>query len=329
MQHGNSDIPESSDVMRHSSVPRHARPTRMGHRTTQGVPVAVYRRTPGTPPVAVAHLPDVPLTPQPLPDPQTHTHDFLVLFYAHRASGRFLIDDREWSVTDGDLFVIAPGQVLSFPTDTAEIVADGWVVFFPADVIRTGVYSSWRAHPLLFPFAGGTDRTQRLRIPPAERNPWVDRLAALDAELQARRNGHHEAALAHLTLLLVTVARLTTDVAGDLRSADEPLLAAVFDALEQHFRDPVSLSDIAAAVALTPGHLTTLVRRKTGRTVQQWLTERRMQEARRLLTETDLTVAAISRRVGHPDVSYFIKRFRTEHDATPAQWRQGAGGVGE
>jgi AraC family transcriptional activator of pobA len=125
-----------------------------------------------------------------------------------------------------------------------------------------------------------------------------------------------------LTLLLVTVARLTTDVAGDLRSADEPLLAAVFDVIAQRFREPISPSDVAAEVALTPGHLTTAVRRKTGRTVQQWLTERRMQVARRLLSETDLTVAAISRRVGHPDVSYFIKRFRIEHDATPAPWRR-------
>lgn len=142
-----------------------------------------------------------------------------------------------------------------------------------------------------------------------------------DAELRARRTGFAEATLAHLTLLLVTVARLSTDVAGELRSADEPLLAAVFDVIERRFGDPISLSDVAAEIALTPGHLTTVVRRKTGRTVQQWLTERRMQEARRLLTETDLTVEAISRRVGHPDVSYFIKRFRTEHDATPAQWR--------
>ncbi|WP_436536727.1 AraC family transcriptional regulator [Actinoplanes sp. HUAS TT8] len=296
----------------------------MGRRTAGGVPVAVYRRGPGTPPVAVSRLPDVALTPHPLPRPQTHTHDFLVLLYADRASGTFVIDDRKWSVTDGDLFVVAPGQVLSFPAEVADIVTDGWVVFFPADVIRAGAYASWRAHPLLFPFAAGGERAQRLRVPPGERNAWLDRLSALDAELQGRRTGYPEAALAHLTLLLVAVARLTPDVAGELRSADEPLLAAVFDVIEERFADPVSLADVAAALALTPGHLTTVVRRKTGRTVQQWLTERRMQEARRLLTETDLTVAAVAHRVGYPDASYFIKRFRTEHEATPERWRQGA-----
>jgi AraC-like DNA-binding protein len=238
-----------------------------------------------------------------------------------------VIDEREWTVTDGDLFVIAPGQVVSFAGPHEEIAADGWVLWFPADVIRAGTpgaYSSWRAHPLLFPFARGIDRAQRLRVPAADRGGWVERFARLEAELRARRDGYQEAALAHLTLVLVAAARLSTDVADQLRSADEPLLAAVFEVIEQRYHEPISLTDVAAELALTTGHLTTVVRRKTGRTVQQWIALRRMQHARLLLTGTDLTVAAISHRVGFPDVSYFIKRFRAEHQATPAQWRRAA-----
>jgi AraC-like DNA-binding protein len=249
----------------------------------------------------------------------------LVLFYAHRADSRFRIDDRAWSVTDGDLFVLAPGQVLAFP-ERIDTIADGWVVFFPADAVRAGTTSTWQAHPLLSAFAhtGQHDRAQRLRIPAEERAGWAERLAALDAELAARRDGYREAALAHLTLLLVAVSRLSADVAGELRSADEPLLAAVFDIIERRYQEPISLADVAAELALTAGHLTTSVRRKTGRTVQQWLTERRMQQARFLLTDTDLTVAAVGRRVGYPDAGYFIRRFRGEHSVTPARWRQAA-----
>lgn len=276
-----------------------------------------FDRTPGGPPVAVARIPGGIQAAG-----RTHAHDFLVVFYAHRADGRIELDGRGWSVSDGDVFVIAPGQVVSFPVPHDLVVDDGWVAWFPADVIRPAdAYPSWRAHPLLFPFARGEDRAQRLRVPQAERAAWFDRFAALDAELRARRDGHREAALAHLTLLLVAVSRLTSDVAGALRAGDEPLLAAVFDVIERRFHEPVSLAGVAAELSLTPGHLTTVVRRKTGRTVQQWLTQRRMQQARRLLADTDLTVAAISRRVGYPDVSYFIRRFRADHDMTPAQWR--------
>ncbi|WP_328478355.1 AraC family transcriptional regulator [Actinoplanes sp. NBC_00393] len=279
--------------------------------------VVGFDRRPGAAPVKAGRIPRDSWAPG-----WTHAHDFLVLFYAHRADGRILLDGRTWTVSDGDLFVIAPGQVVSFISPHDEVVEDGWTASFPADVIRpAGAYPSWRAHPLLFPFARGADRAQRLRVPPAERAAWFDRFAALDAELRDRHDGHHEAALAHLTLLLVATSRLTAGVPDELRAGDEPLLAAVFELVEQRFHEPVSLSDLAAELSLTPGHLTTVVRRKTGRTVQQWLTQRRMQQARRLLADTDLTVAAISHRVGYPDVSYFIRRFRTDHDMTPAQWR--------
>lgn len=310
------------DRMRRNLAP----PSRQVGVTGQGVPVFGFGHLPGIAPVAVAHHPHG----EPFLDLATvgaHTHDFLVLYYAHVAQGTVRIDDRTWTVADGDLFVIAPGQVVSSSDPFAEVTSDGWTVWFPADVVRPGMpgaYSSWRTHPLLFPFAQGSNRAQRLPVPPVDRGSLMERFAALDAEIRTRRDGHQEAALAHLTLLLVTVARLTTDLADHLRCADEPLLAAVFEAIEARYHQPISLADIAADLALTTGYLTTAVRRKTGRTVTQWITQRRMQQARLLLTETDLAVSAISRRVGYPDTSYFSKRFRARHGVTPTQWREAA-----
>lgn len=299
---------EFVDVMRRFSVP-------VG-RTGEGVTVYGFGRSPGVLPIGSARLPGA----VPQAGLAAHAHDFLVLCYAHRADGDVRIDGRRWTVSDGDLFVFAPGQVIGYG-GSERIADDGWVVWFPADLVRSGAYASWRSHPLLFPFARGTDRAQRLRIPPDDRDTWMERFSVLDSELRTRPDGYREASIAHLTLLLVGLARLSGGVADQLRSAEEPLLAAVFDMIERRYQDGISLAGIAAELALTGNHLTTVVRRKTGRTVQQWITQRRLQEARTLLSETDLTVAAISRRVGYPDVSYFIKRFRAEHDLTPAQWR--------
>jgi AraC family transcriptional regulator, transcriptional activator of pobA len=86
--------------------------------------------------------------------------------------------------------------------------------------------------------------------------------------------------------LVVSAARISVDVGQDLRLRSEPLLASVFEFIEEHYREPISLATVAAAVGLTPGYLTTTVRRKTGRTVQRWITERRMAEARTLLRES-------------------------------------------
>ena len=97
---------------------------------------------------------------------------------------------------------------------------------------------------------------------------------------------------------MVGVGRLTADVVGDLRLKDELLLAEVFGFIEERYRERVSLKDVARVVSLSPGHLTTVVRRKTGWTVQEWIVERRMVGAWRLLVETDLAVEEVGRRVG-------------------------------
>jgi AraC-like DNA-binding protein len=72
---------------------------------------------------------------------------------------------------------------------------------------------------------------------------------------------------------------------------------------------------------MTPGHLTTIVRRRTGRTVQEWIIERRMAEARNLLSETDIPVAEIARRVGVFDPGYFSRLFTRTHGMSPRKWR--------
>jgi len=66
-------------------------------------------------------------------------------------------------------------------------------------------------------------------------------------------------ALAYLTLLLVGVSRLAAEVEDDLRLNDEPLLAEVFGFVEERYAEPVFLKDVAMAVSLSPGHLTTVV----------------------------------------------------------------------
>ena len=293
---------------------------RLRTRPGDGPPVYAFPRAAGVPAVSVARFAGGRLhTGEDLRD-HPHAHDFLVLAYFERGGGSLRIDRREWRLADGDAFLIAPGEVVGSGGRSGHTTAEAWIVFFPPDVLEAGGFMSWRAHPLLFAFIGAAaGGVQRLRVPSGERAGWSERFAALERELSERHEGYEEAVLAHLTLLLVGVSRLCADVAGDLRLADEPLLAAVFERIEA---GAASLAEVARAVGLTPGHLTTVVRRRTGRTVGQWIAERRMVEARRLLAGTDLTVAAIGERVGFSDPSYFVRTFRRAHATTPMQWRR-------
>lgn len=255
-----------------------------------------------------------------------HAHDFLVLGFIVAGSQQVRLDGRSWQLRPGDLFLAAPGEVIDVhhggpgrPAEENEL--EVWTAFFPPDAVDASALRAWRDHPLLAPFVRAGGGLQRIPVPEGERGALADRFGALERELRDRREGFAEAALAQLTLLLVDVLRLAADVAGGLRLRDEPLLADVFAVIEERYAERISLRDVAGAVAVTPAHLTTVVRRKSGRTVQQWLTERRMIEARRLLAETDLTVAAIAGRAGFADPGYFTRVFRREHGVPPQTWR--------
>ena len=297
--------------------------TRILGRRNDGPPVYTYEAVPGVPPVSTMRLGRGSSEVR----PGAHSHDFLVLAYFERDGGSMWLGNREWQIEAGDVYLIAPGEVVGAGDDASGLhEPGGWAVFFTPEVLGSqvpGAFLSWRAHPLLFPFVrGAAGGAQRLKVPPADRPSWSERFLALDLELRQRQEGYREAVLSHLTLLLVGVGRLAADVVGDLKLNDETLLADVFGFIEDHYREPISLKDVARAVSLSRGHLTTVVRRKTGRTVQEWIVERRMAEARRLLLQTDLAVEEVGRRVGYVDAGYFVRSFRHAHGMTPLGWRR-------
>lgn len=297
---------------------------RLGSRRSDATPVYTYARTAGVPPVSIVRINRGSMTGA---DPgHAHSHDFLTLAYFEHGGASLRLGGHQWPIQSGDVYLVAPGEVMGFGDKTSDLDSvEGWGVFFPPEGLgpdAPDALLSWRTHALLFPFARGVAAgVQRLSIPARERLEWTKRFEHIDRELRSRREGYRQAVLAHMTLLLVDVARLTTDVAGDLRLRNEPILGSVFETIERRYASPLSLKDVAEALSLTPGYLTTLVRRKTGRTVQDWIVERRMAEARRLLVETNLTVSEIAACAGYTDPAYFIRAFRRAHETTPLRWR--------
>jgi AraC-like DNA-binding protein len=266
-----------------------------------GVPVYQYRADSDTPPVSVIRADGIL-------EHEVHIHDFPVLWY---------------SDTAGVVYVVAPGAAVD-PNQVRHRDSGIGVFFDPAalDGDARSPWPSWSAHPLLFPFVHGqSSGLLQLTVPAARKSVWSNAIASIEAELTDRKDGYRQAALAHLTLLLIDVARLASDVVGELRRSGEPLLAEVFMVIDRHRGESLSLRDVADELGITPGHLTTVVRRRTGRTVQEWIIERRMAEARSLLSDTELPVAEVARRVGMTDPGYFSRQFRRAHGASPREWR--------
>lgn len=278
-------------------------PTARLARQRAGVQVYEYPIDPHLPPVVVARVGQERLSQH------GQIHNFPAI-WCDRATGV--------------VYVVAMGATVG--PDSVESTDDGVAVFFdPAAIGDDGAspWLSWRTHPLLCLFLHEReDGLLRVELPAADRPVFFRILNALKYELAQRQDGDREAVSALLTLLLVKLSRLAADTVGGLRQEDQPLLAEVFSTIDRRFTEPLSLREVAREVSVSAGHLTTVVRRRTGRTVLEWITQRRMGEARRLLTDTRLPITEIGQRVGLPDAAYFTRQFRQVHGISPSQWRK-------
>lgn len=95
----------------------------------------------------------------------------------------------------------------------------------------------------------------------------------------------------------------------------------VMDYVEQHFHEDISLKGIAEIVHLNASYLSSLFKEELNMTFSEYLTRRRVQEAKRLLMQTDLTINEIAEKVGYQTAKYFIKIFKQYENTTPNGYR--------
>lgn len=94
--------------------------------------------------------------------------------------------------------------------------------------------------------------------------------------------------------------------------------------IQSHFSEDLTLDRIAGEVFLSPNYFSSLFTQAEGKTVFAYLHEVRVDEARRLLAETELPIRQVARRVGIPSASYFCRLFRRASGVAAKDFRANA-----
>ncbi|MDQ8031253.1 helix-turn-helix domain-containing protein [Bordetella genomosp. 1] len=105
------------------------------------------------------------------------------------------------------------------------------------------------------------------------------------------------------------------------KSSRRQSLRRVIRHLQDHLAEDLSLPQAAAAAHLSPNYLAHLLKKETGKTFVELLTERRMARAQRLLGQSGMQVAQIAHACGFADEAYFARRFRQHTGMSPTAWR--------
>lgn len=94
--------------------------------------------------------------------------------------------------------------------------------------------------------------------------------------------------------------------------------------IEESIGEPLNLQTIAAGACLSPYHLHRLFTRVFGETPHSYAVRRRMDRARRLLSQTDMPVTEICFESGFQSLGSFSTLFRKQNGCSPQQFRAGS-----
>lgn len=115
---------------------------------------------------------------------------------------------------------------------------------------------------------------------------------------------------------------LTERIFAPLPQVSSALVREALRRIDQDPATPHSLGDLAAELHVSSARLGQLFREQTGRTFPVCLNEIRLRHARRLLRDTEDSIAAIAASCGYRDSPYFIRVFKRYNGYTPAVWRR-------
>lgn len=238
------------------------------------------------------------------PHRHARLHQVLLL---ESGGGQALLDGARQPLEAG-LFVNVPtGAVhgFSFLPDT-----QGWVVTLGSEVLDEILQDGEGVIPMLKrPFIGKSS--------PEMKGLMQDIFCEYRARNFARAH-----ILRALSGHLAGLAARQIHLLGSTRTGqDTPLLNRFNALLEARFTQHLPITDYASALAVSPTHLSRVVRTATGQPVSKLIEARLIREARRMLAYTNLSVSQVAYALGYIDPAYFSRVFARATGLAPRRFR--------
>lgn len=93
--------------------------------------------------------------------------------------------------------------------------------------------------------------------------------------------------------------------------------------VHQHYMEDIALEDAAESMTMSPFYFSRQIKAVTGKTFLEFLTDHRIEKAKKRLESTELSVSDVGRSVGYSDPNYFTKVFKRVTGYTPTAYRAG------
>ncbi|MFC0542621.1 helix-turn-helix transcriptional regulator [Kutzneria chonburiensis] len=235
--------------------------------------------------------------------------EFHKLIAVRSGTLRCSLDFTDHELRAGSWLWVRPGQVHRYDSDLR--CAEGRVVLFLSgflDGATAEIAGVDRGPALPSAEVRGDSAQPVLDLLEAAYVEWGERPAEIQVEL-----------LRHL--LAALVLRLSVTYGTDRETVEGEAFRRFQAAVERDFARTHRVADYAVRLGYSVRTLTRASQATVGRGAKRFIDDRVLLEAKRLLTHTDLTAAAIGQRVGFPEATAFTKFFRQHAKQTPSEFR--------
>jgi len=250
-----------------------------------------------------------------------HSHNFVEIAYVAEGSGIHTIEDHSYRVEKGHITLINYDIPHEFdPTEQEMVIYN--CIFTPSyfDAVLTGSRNFFDVtnHFLLGNFyhddfekfidvhAGSSDNGHIRNL--------FDRMLK---EYTRKQIGYKEIMRGYLIELLIIMFRLQLQTETEAN----PRLMDVLDYINIHYTEDIKVETLAAIAHSSTSHFCRTFKALTHSTVTNYLQALRMEEACRLLKETDKNVIEIAQEVGYSDSKHFYNVFKKITGKRPKDFR--------
>ncbi|MFB9329181.1 response regulator [Paenibacillus aurantiacus] len=120
------------------------------------------------------------------------------------------------------------------------------------------------------------------------------------------------------------LGHLADCIAGSRRHPEHDPIEKAIRYVNQHYREQLTLTEVAEQVFLNPAYFSTLFKQRTGKSLVEYWTDLRVNEAKKRLVASSEKVTVIAESTGFGNIRHFNRVFKSATGATPNDYREQA-----
>ena len=243
-----------------------------------------------------------------------HRHDFYLIVYFTKGTGKHLVDFISHDVKAGSIFFLTPGQAHNF----AQIKnGAGTILFFSKEFLESYFQKKRVNNYAVFSSAGGKLLIKK------NNKIWIENIfIELINEYSNLQENSISIIRDYLDILLERSSRLV-ETDKTIHPDTHWQLKELENLIELHFTSQHSPSFYAEKLHLSPKYLNELCKKYLDKTTTNLIHSRLILEAKRLLINKKNTITDIADHLGFEDASYFIRFFKKHEGISPKKFGEG------